>query len=399
MTELNSVGTNRVPWYQRAGVWFGIATGPGTFTVGGALSAQLPLTALLIVIPIGALLLTVLTAAQALVSRRRSEPSTERAVSAFGQNLGAVLLNLVVALGTLGWFSFYVGLAGFSMANLLDQPGWVGALIIAAGLLTVNAIGLNRWNALVWVTAISTVGVALFALLSAGTQWAPDKTTSIGVGDFLWGMGGVVAYGLLFALRAGDFAWDLERDDDVLKAGLALYVPLMIFLAIGALTYRAVGDWNIADVLGRTKSAALGNIFLIVSVIGPSLSGFHSGSLAIPTFAPLSRRAGAVVIAVLGFVLGVLRFDHELLLFLDLLGAFIAPALVAMLLMALLKNSIPRSVALAAWGFGSVVALLSKWLGDFSPVLVGAGGSIVVLCIFVGWRYLITRRVQPQGQE
>ncbi len=379
MAESAQVSARGVAWYQRAGVWVGIATGPGTFTVGGALSSLLPLNSLLFIIPIGALVLAGLTVAQAFVCHRRREPSTVRAVNSFGPNWGSTLLNVIVALGTLGWFSFYAGLAGFAAATLLDLPGWTGAFLIALGLYLVNILGLDRWNALVWVTGLATVGVAAYAMGSVGTAWAPDKTTSIGIAEFLWAIGSVVAYGLLFAVRVGDFAWDLERDDDVFKAGLSLYIPLVIFLFIGALTYRAVGDWNIADVLARSETTALGNIFLIISVIAPAMSGFHSGALAIPTFTPIGKRGSAILIAGLGFMLGAVRFDRELLLFLDLLGAFLAPALVVMLLMAVLKNSPGRVQGLVAWLVGTAAALLAKWQGEISPVLAGIAVSLVVL--------------------
>lgn len=385
MTQSRQSSVVGVPWYQRAGVWIGIGTGPGTFTVGGVLSANFSLLSLLFIIPIGVLSLVGLTVAQAYVSRRRRESSTERAVGTFGENLGAVLLNLIVALGTVGWFSFYTGLAGFAAGTLLNLPGWVGSLLVAVGLYIVNAMGLNRWNALVWLTALSTIGVALFAFFSVGTQWASDPQNSTGISEWLWGIGNVITYGLLFALRVGDFAWDLERDEDVFKAGLALFIPMTIFIGIGALVYRAVGDWNIADVLARRATAALGNIFLIISVIAPSMSGFHSGSLAIPTFTPLSKRASNILIAVLGFVLGALRFDRQLLLFLDLLGAFIMPALVVMLITAFVAKPINLIAILAAWFGGSGAALFAKWQGTLSPVFVGVLVCVAILTISTGW--------------
>lgn len=382
-----------IPWYRRAGVWIGIATGPGTFTVGGALSAHLPLAWLLLIIPLGALALAGLTVAQGVESRRRRENSTGRSLSAFGTNWGATLLNLIVVLGTLGWFSFYCGLAGSSVANLFNLPPWVGSLVIALGLLILHEIGLDRWNFLVWLTAISTLGVAVFAFVNAGSGWAPDQPATFGVGEFLWGLGSVIAYGLLFALRVGDFSWDLDGDADVVKSGVALLLPLVLFLGIGALTYRAVGDWNMADVLARSKSAALGNIFLILSIIAPALSSPHSGGLAVSSFTPLSRRAGAVLICALGFVLGAARFDRQLLLFLDLLGAFIAPALVVMLLMAGLKNSPGNRVALLAWLAGSAAALLAKSQPQLSSALVGMAVSLAV----VGLSLVLTRprSIQP----
>ncbi|MCL4393902.1 MAG: hypothetical protein M1482_03685 [Chloroflexi bacterium] len=393
---MNRTGRS-VRWYQRAGVWFGIATGPGTLTVGGAMASQLPLASLLLIVPLGTLLVVALTGAQAVVSRRRGEPSSERAAAVFGPNLGSGLLNIVVALGALGWMSFYVGLAGFGVANLFHVQGWVGALILAVGLFLLGAIGLDRWNALVWLTAISTLGVALFALASVGTHWAPDTVTTFGSNEILAGVGSVVAWGLLFAVRVGDFAWDLDEDADVVKAELAQFFPSLVFFAIGALVYRAAGDWNIADVLARSESAALGNIFLVLAVIAPVLSGLHSGSLAISGMFRINGRVGMAVLAALAFVLGALRFDRELLLFLDLFAALFAPALVVMLLTAVLK-SFNRSWALIAWLAGSAAALVAKFQSSVSPYAVGAAVSIVVLGLAVGWARITAPPAEPEGQ-
>jgi purine-cytosine permease-like protein len=173
----------------------------------------------------------------------------------------------------------------------------------------------------------------------------------------------------------------------------------MIFLFIGALVYRAAGDYNIADILSQSHSPWMGNLFLIISVIAPVMSGFHSGGLAIPTFLPLGRRGSAVLIAAVGFVFGAFRFDRELLLFLDLLGAFIAPALVVMLLMAWLKDHPSRASALAGWLLGSAAALLAKWQGELSPVLVGTAVSIAVLAVPIARAHAAPRPVRPEGQE
>ncbi len=373
--------------------------GPGTFTVGGALAANLPLESLLILIPLGTFMLGGITIVQAAVSRRRRERSNERAVSTFGNNLGSIFFNLVVALGAVGFVSFYVGLAGFAAATLLNVPDWVGALLVAVGLFTVNSAGLDRWNSLVWLTAISTILVTIFTFYSVGTAWAPDRVSRLDIGPALWAIISIVNYGLFFALRSGDFSWDLDSDAEVVKAGLSLCLPLTIFLLIGALVYRAAGNYNIADVLSQSHTPWLGNLFLIISVIAPVMSGFHSGGLAIPTFLPLGKRGSAILIAATGFVFGAFRFDRELLLFLDVLGAFIAPALVVMLLMAWLKNHPARAAALAAWLIGSVAALFSKWQGELSPVLVGAGVSIAVLGVFVGWARLVARHIQSELQE
>lgn len=372
-----------VPWHRRAGVWIGIGTGPGTFIVGGALSAHLPLLSLLLVIPVGAAVLASLTVAQGIVSQRRREASARRAVTAFGPGFASVLLNVIIALGSLGWFGFYAGLAGFAAANLLELPPWAGTVLVVILLYLVYIIGLNRWNSFVWLTAVSTICVAIFALHSAGTRLSPDTVTRLSAGSFVWGAGAVITYGMLFALRVGDFSWDLHTSVDVVKSGLALFIPITAFMLIGAVVYRATGDYNIADVLAKNQSATLGNLFLIISVIAPSMSGFHSAQLVVAS-SRTGAHLGAVVIALFGLGLGILRFDHELLLFLDVLGAFIAPALVVMLIIALIKKGFSRTGAIVSWLFGSAIALATKYSGDLSPVLVGAAVSIVFFSAWIG---------------
>lgn len=401
MSDLSSSLGTGVPWHRRAGVWIGIATGPGALTVGGGLAARLSLSTLLLVIPLGALALTALAVAQGIISRRRREPLARRATSTFGPGPRAGLLNLVMALGMMGWVSFYVGIAGFSLANLLRLPGWAGAFLVAIALLLLSEMGLDRWNLLVWITTLSALGAAIFALVVVGTRPVLEAEAGIRPHEFLWGVGSVVAYGIVFAVRAGDFTWDLETDADVCKVGVALLLPLLIFLGIGVVLYHSVGDWNLADILARTRSAALGHLFLVLSIVAPALSGFHSGSLAIQSLVPLSRRQSMGFICIIGFLLGAVRFDRQLLLFLDLLGALLPPALAIMLLVPVLKREPPRSAALSAWLLGAAAAVLVKLQGQLSHMVIGAAVSMAALKVMTN-RSGRTRSMQsvwPGAQE
>lgn len=390
MPESVRSDTTGVPWYRRAGVWVGIGTGPGALSVGGGLAAQLSLPTLLVAVPVGALLLTALAVAQGAVSRQRREPLAQRASSTFGAGLGAGLVNLAILLGMIGWASFYVGIAGFSLATLLSLPSWAGAFLVVLALWALNELGLDRWNLLVWITTFSALGAAIFALVIMGARPTSGGEAGVSLREFLWGTGSVVTYGIVFAARAGDFTWDLEADSDVYKAGLALLVPLLIFLGIGAGLYQMVGDWNLADILAQHQSAGLGHLFLILSIIAPALSGLHSGALALESLASLNSRQSAGLICSASFVLGATRFDRWLLSFLDVLGAAIPPALVIMLLTAVLADKPRRSTALAAWTAGAVVSVILKLQGQLAHMVVGAGVSIAVLLIGV----ILTNRTQ-----
>jgi len=372
-----------VPWYHRAGIWIGIATSPGALIVGGGLAARLPLTALFLAIPIGASILTALTVTQGIISRRRRETLPRRAIFTFGTGFGANLLNLVMVFSTIGWVSFYLGIAGFSLATLLSLSAWIGVLLLVSSALVLNELGLNRWNILVWLTTISALGAALVALSVVEPKPILPISEEVGLSPFLWGIGSVVSYSLVFAVRSSDFTWDLDSDLDVIKDGLAYLLPVLIMFGIGVTLYRTTGESNLADILAQTPSAGLGHIFLVLAVISPILTNFHSGTLALEGLVPLSKRQGALLIGAICFILGATRFDHHLLPFLDLLGAVLIPALVVMLLTAIPARHPSKTTALVVWLAGSAAALIFKIQGNLVHLVVGAVVSIVVLEIII----------------
>jgi cytosine permease len=368
-----------VPWYKRVGVWIGLGTGPGALMLGGGLAASLSLPSLLLAIPLGGLVLTGLAVAQGVVSRRRGEPLGPRAVGTFGASPGARLLSLAVALGMVGWIGFYASMVGYSWTSYLGLPLWLGALAVAVGMFALSLLGIDRWNLLVVVTTLSTLAVAMLALNASPRPSLEATSQSEGFLGLLWGTGAVVSYGVLFALRVGDFTWDLEADSDVWKDSAGLLMPLLIFLGIGVYAYSTLGEWNLAEILARSHSPLVGNAFLLLSVVGNAMGAFHSGSLAIQSLIPVGRRWAAALIALIGFALGVTRFDRQLLLFLDLLGAVIPSALVVMLLVIMLARKPSVGSALLAWLVGAGAAVLLKVQGYQYHMLVGISVSIALL--------------------
>lgn len=369
-----------VSWRLRAGVWIGIGINVGTITVGGGLASQLSPGALLLLIPLGALALTLLAVSEGVLSRRRREPFTDHASSTYGPRAG--LLTVVMTAGVIGWGSFHVGIAGFSLADIFHFPVWVGALVIAALSFLLYELGLDRWNSLVWITTLSALGLALFALVAVSAKPSFEILESdLNPRNFLWVVGGVVSYAILFALRSGDFTWDLRTDLDVAKVGASMMILMVIAMWIGAILYQATGDWNIPEILAGARLAILGQIFLIISVASPILGGLHSGGLALVSLTPLSRRTSVGLICAIAFVLGAARFDRQLLPFLSMLGAVLPSALIVMLATAVLPRRPSPSSALAAWLMGAAAGLFVYFSEGTHYVVVGAAVSIIVLLV------------------
>ncbi len=175
------------------------------------------------------------------------------------------------------------------------------------------------------------------------------------------------------------FTWDFARRGDVVKVNLFYFVPLLFSLGVGALLYRATGNWNIADVLAQSHSAALGHLFLIVAVIAPLASGWYSGAFALSHLTPLRPNQSTLLICLLGFLLAATRFDQQLLPFLTYLSAGLGPALVLMLLIPRLKAPPPTGYALGAWLAGAVAAVILRAQGQPLDLLVGMGVSLAML--------------------
>lgn len=370
---------HEVRWQQRVGIWLGISINPASITLGAGLAARVSLEKLIILIPVGVILLTALVLTAGVIGRRHRLPLAGLASRTFGDGSGARVLNLLMAMGMLGWGGFQVGLAGSSLAGLLGWPLWVGMVITAVSIYTLGSMGVNRWNALVWVTALASLGVAIISLLVSLGQIEPGPALAFGVGDALWVIGGIIAYASLFALRCSDFTWDLASDRDVFIDGLAFAIPLVISLAIGALLFQAVGSPNIGDVLAETRYAFLGLVFLVISLLSPAMSGLHSGSLAMRQVIPISRQKAMLLHCGLALLLGLTRFDYLILPFLEWVGALLPSALVVIILRTAVP--LPPHLSRTAWWAGAAAGAIAKLLGSQAHLAIGAAVAAIVFFI------------------
>lgn len=371
-----------VRWPQRAGIWIGIGINPASITLGGGLASRLPLLDLLWLMPLGAILLSSLAGLCGVIARRRREPFAKWSSSTFGMGIGALLLNAMMAAGMMGWSGFQMGLAGTSLSNLLTTRGWIGVVLLAAAVFTASNFGVNRWNRLVWVTTTASLALVLVALVIVGDSSAeivPDASLTLSNGIYV--VGSVISFAALFALRSSDFAWDMVDDRNVWIDAALFGTVLTISMFVGALLYRATGDWHLDTILAATPYAILGQLFIIISLVSPMLSTMHSGSLALAQVVRIPPRISVALFMTMGAILGITRFDRRLLPFLEWIGAATPPAMMVLIAYALLNRPISRTVMLAAWLIGAGVAIVIKLNGGLIHLFAGVATTLIVLGI------------------
>ena len=297
-----------------------------------------------------------------------------------------MLINLLMAVGMSGWNGFQLGLMGKAVSNLGRVPPYIGVIIIAICLFTLFSLGVNRWNWFVWLTTLSSLSVALVcALIVRNLAQNPEpiaEPSAVGFTTILWAIGTVIAYAALFSLRAPDFSWDLASPKDVLLDGACFLTVLLISGTIGMALYRTTGQWDLSEILAGTNLALLGQLFLIISLVGPALSTIYSGGLAWTNVLPIQKPLiGTLLILAVGIVLGITRFDLRMLPFLDWIGTVTPVALLVMILTQLTRIKSTHRAHLIAFLIGSAVAILTKLSGSQLHLWTGVTTALTTLII------------------
>lgn len=388
-------------WYQRAAIWIGIGINPASITLGGGLATRLPLAALYWLIPLGAFLISSIAVTAGIIGRRRREPFTKWAQSTFGADVGVVFLYGIMALGMIGWSGFQHGLAGTSFGNILGLPPWAGVVLLGIFWFVLVNAGTNKWNYLVWVTALASFGLVFISLGIAREQSVnPMPTDELTVETAVWVISSMLAFAALFSLRTTDFTWDMASDWDVALDGIAFFISLTISTFVGVLLFQSTGEWDLSVILGGTRLAILAQLFLVISLMGPALSTKHSGGLALGKLISLDYRLSVGVVVALGVLLGILRFDRQLLFFLDWVAAILPPAMTVMIGLALMgQRRVNTAVALIAWLAGAVVAVLIKLNGQMIHLIAGAGTSILILLIARAGLFSPNKKINAEAQR
>ena len=377
MTAAGLPEPHRAPWYLRLGAWIGVGTAPGALMTGGGIAAmtddawRLPAVVAGVV---GLVTLAVLSGQRGLATR---STTVRLARVAFQGATGERLVALFITVGVCGWCGIYIGVCAGAVEQLAGVPPIVTAGAFGIVMWVLYLTGFHRWNLLVGVTGAASIGVAVIVSrgVEASARAAPAGRLD-GPATLLWGIGIVVAYGGVFALRAGDFTWDAHRSSDVVRAGVLLGASALTFLLLGVQIYNRAGSFDLSTLVNRSAVPAVGALLLLLASIAPTVSGMHSGALGMGSLLGLRAGAGAALTAAGSSLLGALRVDLHLLGVLGLLGAAMPP-LIGVLLAHGRRNVAWH--AWVAWGIGSTTSLALLLRQYPASVLIGIVASATTM--------------------
>lgn len=363
-------------WYGRAGAWLEIGTSAAGLLFGASLAArhdgQVPLPNVLLAVGVAAALLY----AQGALGLRpplgdgATLPDLTPRYLARG---GAVALNAALTAGMTGWFGFNTGLGGTALAALVGAPPALGSLVLGAAILAVSLAGMVRWNVVAIITTLSALALVGVVVAAVGDPAVPVRLRPGSLDTLLVDISAAVGFVAVFAVRAPDFTVGLHRRADLAALVAVLIVPMLLVAGAGVALHRAIGSAQLVQWLAQSDNLAAANLLVALAVVAPSFSAMYSGSLALQSVTPLNARQAMLAIALPGLVLGILRFDRLLPLWLTVLGAALPPVVVPMVVEARARRRgrAPRRVPLWSWLPASVLAVGLDVAGQHSAAVLG----------------------------
>ncbi|TDD68773.1 hypothetical protein E1262_15050 [Jiangella aurantiaca] len=384
-------------WWNTAGAWLAIGTGPAALVLGAGLADRhdgpVPVGALLL----GGVAMTVLLLVPGRLGLRppygEGRPLAEL-LEAYLPRGDRTVVGALMALAMAGWLGFNAGLGGAALGSLLGMPMWAGVIVLGLPLLAIAAAGQHRWNALALVTTAAALAlIVVIATHGAGARSETPLDAGFGTSStLLTDVAVFVGYVAVFGLRAPDFTAGLRGRGDLWACAAFLVLPTLVAATAGT-TIALRSDS--ADLVEHLRTSDLGTALVVVAVAAPCLTSFHSGGLALRSVTGLPERAAAAVIGVAGLAVATTGFENALLPWLTVLAAVLPPLVVPLGWEARARRRQrrpPRPVSAAMWLPAATLGVALTIAGVPGAPLAGLAAAVLCTAGVHGYHRIRSRR-------
>ncbi len=385
MTENNQYTTTKVAAKDFTSGWMiafilaGIGFSLPILYLGSEIALGVGLKDALIAYGISTLILSILCIGTTLIGNR-SRLSTYMILRfPFGEQ-GAKIINSIIGLSLLGWFSVALELLAQAIQETAIEvigitfPIWSIVLITSIFITVTTIYGIRSIEKLANI-AVPILSVFLFY----ATYKALGQTTfTINLWDYqptertmsLFDATSVlVGSSILVPVLMADFSRFIYNDKQSLIAVLGIVIGTPVVLVISAITALKTGEVDIIQIMKSLDLVLPAFILLFVSTWVTNATNLYSAVLTFSTIQTSWHfRTMCLVTSILGTILALFQFSEHLFAFLDVLGVF-APSISSIYLLDFfwLKRQqydlakIPSwgINGLISWGLSSIIALLT----------------------------------------
>jgi cytosine permease len=387
ITTLNSPSESQGRrWTSVAGAWLGIGTSPGALLLGAGIATrhQGPVPFLSLVFGFG-LMFTLIwfQGCLGLVPPWGDGGNLMEVTPRYFDFRMQKLVGAAIAGGMTGWFGFNVGLGAAALGSLVHVPQWTAVLVLGLPILVMSLRGIKGWNGLAALTTLSVLILIVLVVTLLGAHATPVTLSVDDPLNIFTDMAALVGFVSVFVVRAPDFTAGLTKRRDLGIVGLMLCVPLLITVLAGVDLQQGAGTDDLVGVLAQPNGLAIGNLLITLAVIAPTFTTLYSGVPALCAATRMSERIAVIIIATVGMVLAITRFDLWLLSWLGILAAILPPLLVPLAFESTARRSgrSARIVPMWVWLAGAVASLaltlVHHPLALLAGLFVSAGATMV----------------------
>ena len=326
-----------VPGFRIAIVIFGVGATLPIFYIGSSVGLALGLYDAVLTITLSCLLVSILMLATSIIGAR-ARLSTYMLVQLTFGRATATIINLIMFIMLVGYFSITAEIFGGAMSDMLSSYGGTSVAprtfaILGGVLMSLTAIFgfgvLERFAVIaVPILALFMCTVLFVALLNGsdlGVVTASTDVQSLTIGTTI---STIIGANILMAVSGPDFARFARNDKEALKSVTGLLVGFPIIMITTAIPSMITGEVDVMKIMLVLGLAVPAFIVLTVATWTTNTVNVYSAVLTLtavfPRVAQIRLAILAAVIGIAGAAIGVLQFFFEFAIYLGLIATPIA---------------------------------------------------------------------------
>ncbi|PLS18126.1 cytosine permease [Bacillus sp. M6-12] len=323
-------------WLSMGLIWAGVGISLGLLLTGGTIGNGLTLGQASIAALIGGGVLALITILVGIIGAKTNLSTAMISRFTFG-NRAIIIIALVQALGSYGWFAVQLGLFGKTSSTSWEMATGLGGSTV---LFTIIGGICMVFTAMIGYKALdflSKLAVPLLLLLMGASVWKILENHSFSDIMSLKGTGEPITIGMGISMVISSFivgavvAPDVSRyakspKDTIGAAILAFVIVVPIVMVVGALMAQIAETWDIVDIMLRLGWGAAALVVLLLAQWTSNDNNLYCSALGFSVvFTKLKKWQLTVISGILGIILAVLGIYDNFVSWLMVLGVLIPP--------------------------------------------------------------------------
>ncbi|MCF6465948.1 cytosine permease [Clostridium sp. Cult2] len=323
-------------WLSMGLIWSGVGISLGLLMTGGALGDGLSFRQSITAAIIGGLVLALVTILCGIVGANTKLSTAMISRFTFGEK-AVLLIALIQAFGSYGWFGVQLGLFGKTAATAFDiaigySPN-VTLLIIIGGILMIITATIGYRG----LDLLSKIAVPLLIILMFGSLFKVLQSFSMNEVINLQSSGEPISVGMAASMVISSFvvgavvAPDVSRyaksaKDTIGAAILAFVIVVPLVILIGAIMAQAAGTWDIVDIMLKLGWGLIALLVLLLAQWTSNDNNLYCSALGFAVvFKKLKKWQLSLLSGSLGIILAIFGIYDNFISWLIVLGVLIPP--------------------------------------------------------------------------